>query len=188
MSWSLGEIRALSVKAARGGGMPWGLAEEAGQAVHWLQGRRAPGVAALALNLQSRSERAGGCPIAVGAALSDQGATVGEVGLVRAPLLLCPFIARVGAASTLTWPGVGIGITSLALHTAADRSDLLTAEAMCAITAGRPDMPPLAAASRVDEGEAAFVKVLEQFAARTYAPATEASRLAGAGAGLSDND
>jgi len=29
---------------------------------------------------------------------------------------------------------------------------------------------------------------LEEFAQRTFAPATEASRLAGAGAGLSDND
>ena len=29
---------------------------------------------------------------------------------------------------------------------------------------------------------------LDRFAQRTYAPATEASRLAGAGAGLTDND
>jgi hypothetical protein len=29
---------------------------------------------------------------------------------------------------------------------------------------------------------------LEAFAQRTYAPATEASRMLGAGAGLSDND
>jgi len=32
------------------------------------------------------------------------------------------------------------------------------------------------------------VNALSAFAARTYAPATEESRLAGAGAGLSDND
>jgi len=32
------------------------------------------------------------------------------------------------------------------------------------------------------------IAVLTRFAHNTYAPATEASRLAGAGAGLSDND
>jgi len=32
------------------------------------------------------------------------------------------------------------------------------------------------------------VDVLIRFAARTYAPATEASRLSGAGAGTTDND
>ena len=47
MSWSLGEVRALAVKAARGSGLPWGLAEEAGFAVQWLEARGGPGVEAL---------------------------------------------------------------------------------------------------------------------------------------------
>ena len=33
MSWSLGETAALALKAARGAGLPWGLAEEAAGAV-----------------------------------------------------------------------------------------------------------------------------------------------------------
>ena len=36
MSWSLSEIGALATKAARGSGMDWGLADEAGYAVKWL--------------------------------------------------------------------------------------------------------------------------------------------------------
>ena len=44
MSWSLGEIGALATKAARGSGMDWGLADEAGYAVKWLQRRQLPGV------------------------------------------------------------------------------------------------------------------------------------------------
>ena len=37
ISWSLGETAALVTKAARGAGMPWGLADETGLAVSWLQ-------------------------------------------------------------------------------------------------------------------------------------------------------
>ena len=47
MSWSLGETGALALKAARGAGMTWGLAEEASEAVVWLQARGLPGVSAL---------------------------------------------------------------------------------------------------------------------------------------------
>ena len=36
MSYSLNEFEALALKAARGAGLPWGLAEEAGKAVRIL--------------------------------------------------------------------------------------------------------------------------------------------------------
>lgn len=52
VSWSLGEIEALAIKAARGAGLTWGVAQEAGYAVRWLQASGAPGVAALANLLQ----------------------------------------------------------------------------------------------------------------------------------------
>ena len=47
MSWSLGETSALALKATRGAGLSWGLAEEAAGAVAWLHERGLPGVAAL---------------------------------------------------------------------------------------------------------------------------------------------
>ncbi len=43
MSWSIAEVRALAVKAARGVGMPWGMAEEAGFACQWLEQHSLPG-------------------------------------------------------------------------------------------------------------------------------------------------
>ncbi len=43
MICSLNEIEALARKAARGGGMSWGLAEEAGKAVRWLSDNGFPG-------------------------------------------------------------------------------------------------------------------------------------------------
>ena len=52
MSWSLVETRAMATKATRGAGYSWGLAEEAGFAVHWLQLNGAPGVEALARLLE----------------------------------------------------------------------------------------------------------------------------------------
>ena len=106
MSWSLGEIGALATKAARGSGMDWGLADEAGYAVKWLQRRQLPGVAALCRYLSWRqageitiwpddTARDGHyCPIATGAAYGD-GVFGDEVQFsrVRTPLLLAPFIA-----------------------------------------------------------------------------------------------
>ena len=73
MSWSLGEVRALSVKATRGAGFPWGLAEEAGYAVVWLQARKVDGCAALADYLSfiaTSTNSDSDCPIRRGAALS----------------------------------------------------------------------------------------------------------------------
>ena len=46
-SWSVSEASSLAIKAARGVGMPWGIAEEAGFALRWLTQSGAPGVTAL---------------------------------------------------------------------------------------------------------------------------------------------
>jgi hypothetical protein len=53
-----------------------------------------------------------------------------------------------------------------------------------------PEMMTIANAAipRVPVTASACITVLNGFAKNTYAPATEASRLAGAGAGLNDND
>ena len=67
MSWSLGEIRSLSIKAARGAGMTWGLAEEAGFSVCWLEERGWPGVEALSGYLENLSGYDGNSwPVATG--------------------------------------------------------------------------------------------------------------------------
>lgn len=156
MTWSLNEIEALSRKAARGAGYSWGLADEAGRAVRWLEARGEPGATALLELLSWRDGKAypstvpgqaSVCPIVAGTMLCDGVLLRDEIdGLpLHSPLLMQPFIAW------LEGPG---------------ETD----------PAARANVPTDVAAA------------LDAYATRTYAPATEASRLAGAGAGLSDND
>jgi len=192
--WSLNEIEALARKAARGAGYDWGLAEEAGQAVRWLVARDFRGADALmaALNAGAPSERSD-CSLATGCALSD--GLVGAVGYsatdVISPLLVLPFVAwaaeRQRTSMCLTWEGaeflVGMdgALTWRAQTVCPDRADI-------AVTGAASG--PLA---RAIEGHRALVDcetfaALSDFAARTYAPSTEASRESGAGAGLTDND
>lgn len=191
MSWSLGEVRALAIKAARGAELPWGMAEEAGFAVRWLQANGAPGAAALAAYLDWRDGRCEGvhdlCPIALGTALMDAGRGVPDsLGRVRTPLLLAPFVARCAPSGMqVEWPGARLTVSEAGLVSEAPRAALLVDEADC--TATRTVALVNEATTRVPQTEADALATLTRFAARTYAPATEASR-AGAGAGNSDND
>lgn len=192
MSWSLGEAKALSIKAARGGGLPWGMAEEAGFAIHWLQSHGAPGVAALAGLLGWRDGLAKVdhdlCPICLGTAIMDAGRGVpAELGRIRQPLLLAPFIAAcTPSGMQMAWKGVRLTLSEAGLVTDAGREALLIAEADC--TAERGVARVAETTTRVPETEADAIAALSGFAARTYAPATDASRMSGAGAGTSDND
>lgn len=119
---SRGEVEALCMKAARGAGMEWGLAEEAGFSVGWLWAHGVDGTQVLldhlltlqTLSGQNRSlmimkgswqgqEEAKLCPIFLGAALSDylglpEGLVMSGrlmVGPVSQPLLLLPFLASI---------------------------------------------------------------------------------------------
>ena len=194
MSWSLVEIRTLSLKAARGAGFSWGIAEEAGFAVRWLQARGKPGVAALAQYLE-QCEKHGldtsKCPLQIGAGVSD-GASPEDSGLgdIRTPLLLVPFVAQILAVPScqLQCGGQRFTISQDNYLFSGTMAQSLAAEAKCEFVYGGEIVPPCERASRVPESEAEHVATLTKFAHRTYAPATEESRLAGAGAGLSDND
>ena len=209
MSWSLGEIGALATKAARGSGMDWGLADEAGYAVKWLQRRQLPGAAALCRYLSWRqagkitvwpddTARNGHyCPIATGAAYGD-GVFGDEVQFarVRTPLLLVPFIALRAANSPvcLSMGNAVFAVTRDKFGFSKNDTAILMDASACQICAASDDeLPEMitnanAAISRVPVTASACITVLNSFAKNTYAPATEASRLAGAGAGLDDND
>ncbi len=114
---SLNEVEIYGRRAARGAGMPWGLAEEAGKASRWLAERGLPGVALLARLLEANDGRsyqdmapviANGqwqasdgalCPVCTGAALSDHVdllASGNSISLSKLdyPLLLAPFLDR----------------------------------------------------------------------------------------------
>ena len=202
MSWSLGEVRALAVKAARGAGMPWGLADETGFAVNWLQARRLPGVTALCRYL-SRYDGAHlpqtvpdlACPILIGSAYSDGAMTLEiDMPVVDSPILLLPFIA---ARNDNRAANVMIGPTSIQVRCDGifgpnHEIALLMDRAACKITAADGASGPKDGwqntCQRVPSYMECCIDRLGQFASRTYAPSTERSRLTGAGAGLSDND
>ena len=192
MSWSLGEVQALAIKAARGAGMPWGMAEEAGFAARWLQTRNAPGLAALAFYLEWRDgfdePDLGLCPIRIGTAIMDtQGDVPNRLGRVRQPLLLAPFLAgSTGSGLALRWDTTEMIVSRAGLATTASRDALVTSEANCETSPTSAQIG--GTATRVADTEAEAMELLDQFAHRTYAPATEASRLSGAGAGTTDND
>jgi hypothetical protein len=217
MTWSLNEIEALSRKAARGAGLSWGLAEEAGKAARWLVAQGLPGPQVLADLLtrndgttyetlcphdedEGRWTARGGtlCPLISGAALCDHASRLaaGEalhLGRTASPMLLLPYLdaaARIaGRSVTVSWEGVSVTCGAPDGIPAPMTPDLTTDMVdSVSILPGAPcdaDATPPTARADIPEDTA---QRLDAFAQRTYAPETEASRLAGAGAGLTDND
>ncbi|MFU1476288.1 DUF3726 domain-containing protein [Roseovarius sp. C7] len=214
MSWSLGEIEGLAKKATRGAGYSWGLAEDAGRATRWLCAMGLDGAAALAqvlsacdqadppmirpARLASPWAAPGGqlCPISAGATLCDlaEGLAAGEVITLQdviEPLLLYPFVA---AAAEMTGSGLRLSYEGLSITrfegcsylSAADPRRAMASEVEVARAENARGLPVRRAwRGHVDPRDAAR---LGSMAHRIYAPDTEASRLAGAGAGLTDND
>lgn len=212
MSLSFNEIEAIALKAARGAGLSWGLAEEAGFAARWLAEHGldwsgallarcgAAEVAAVTLDGPMRLIGAGMCPLRVGAFIADAG--IGgegcEIRDVVVPLLLLPFLARAGAQA------LG-GLDARFLFGADAGSTVHFQDGGLIAAEGAAPLPPRAAV-RVSMGTRradarlaprvtrpllvteARLGALQVFERATYVPASAQSRLAGAGAGLSDND
>ena len=207
MSWSLGETAALALKAARGAGMSWGLAEETAASVVWLHSRGLPGISALCSYLgqylgqhlgQAAAPQSpeGGCPIMTGCALIDGMMDVPEtssqtldLGHVHAPLLLLPFVARLEPGHY--WLQAS-GLPGPVSITEGDgwQSHCLRGSGSCTVSLGdRPQVnSALEMITRVDGRFTCCVDRLDVYAHRNYAPATGQSRMSGAGAGLTDND
>lgn len=183
---SLGEVQSLAVKAARGAGRAVGVAEDAGRATRWLWARGIDGTQALAGLLQATDGRTAAeiapalpdltpvrmaiCPLALGGYLSDVGMIPqGSLGPVWAPDLVLPFMADVapeGVDIVAEQPDVSGPV----------RIRLTVRDAPRAVVQSRALVP------------SDTLNILLDFAARTYAPATEESRARGAGAGPSESD
>ena len=187
MTWSMNEVEALARKAARGAGFGWGHAEDAGRATRWLCQHGLDGSAALARYLDALSGDLA-CPIRLGAALSDSrpDETKVELGTLAEPLLVLPFVADVARASQTDWVlRSATGWACLGPDGGARMSGELGGPLTLIRDQAQGDVLPPVRRAVVTEAAA---QILQRFAARTYAPATEESRLAGAGAGVSDND
>lgn len=206
---SLNEAEVMATKAANGAGRPWGLAQEAGRAVSMLEAQHLPGAACL-LGLLRATDNAeadalapdvagdvwaapdgAACPLLLGAYLSDLGGIGAPVQLrgVHAPLLMAPFLTGLSCMVRVTWARGSI--------VAGWGRVVAEGEVMTPVASDVQLVPLDGAGQRVTALPAAAPDVdiddeiweaLGRFAHRTYVPATEASRLKGAGAGLTDND
>ena len=198
--YSTSELEALGLKAARGAGLSWGLAEEAGFASGWLYARGLDGPALLLQRLRRSADVvppqwdadgnfepvAGGCicPVALGVALSDF-ATLWVLplcaGTVDCPALLLPFIGQAAAARrhplTLIWDGGSVGISPAGGISGELASLLTTATAAISISSASGSLPAVLASSLSRETlHQSTLAGLEALAMRTTVPASDASR------------
>lgn len=210
---SRNEIETLCLKAARGAGMSWGLAEEAGFASGWLAAWGIDGAAALLANLANHTScfiairdrhwtatrNAMLCPILLGATLDDHAALAAgpwfapiSIGAVRQPILLVPFLARATKSCakplTLTWPSGSLmvlasGDVDPTALTALSRVEVATLT-LSPTSERTPRKVPIQAMASLS---AATLEGLNILALRTTVPASETSRR-GAGAAAGDND
>lgn len=216
MSHSLNEIAAHAKRASRGAGLSWGLAEEAARAARWLASHGLKGPALLSDVLQKndgvphaqiapaslggewRAPKGDLCPLTAGAALNDcadrlaDGRPIKMTG-VSCPLLILPFAAwaaiHLKHSVRVIWQDVwidtdGEGIWFEDPHSQinAGRTTALTCQ-----LAGKHKEPAKRPGTRGTVTPEIWAQ-LAVFGQRTFAPATDASRLLGAGAGVSDND
>ena len=209
MSVSLNEVEAAAKRAARGAGYPWGLAEEAGKSTRWLCGQGMDGANALAQLLRQGLAAAledhrpvakqpdwigqhALCPLITGAALSDRPDLLraGPIRLqsVAVPVLIIPFVAFAARAENMV-----ISVISGSVSATTNGRQLASvqdwpAHAECLEILPGGDIGTSRSQAPRAIPDPADWATLDRFAHRTYAPATEESRLRGAGAGLSDND
>ena len=198
MSLSQGEATAIVVKAARGVGLSWGLAEEAGWALCQLgQYGHDP----LSLFERAFNVSMDNCPITIGATLMDHAPLAdsiaqqgGNLGLIRMPILLIPFLyqsaQRIGHRLYLCETTIGLRI-DVTDDLSSDIEQLFSLSAgHVVIEVGAPiniDQPFRPNTYRFQTSMETLAR-LDTLGSRTYVPETEASRMSGAGAGTSDND
>lgn len=177
---SLGEVQAVATRAARGAGLAWGLAEEAGWAARWGWTHGLDSLSALAEVLADYEPAF--CPLLRGAAFCDAPAPFD--GTMRGAVLFLPFLAC--AEWTLVWEGGAAEGGGGAIRlTGALPGPGRVGVILQAGGSGQGRLLRREEARR--EAPRAAWALLKRLEGRTFAPPSEASR-AGAGAGLADND
>ena len=198
ISLSQGEATAIVVKAARGFGLSWGLAEEAGWALCQLGQYDNDVLSWFGHAFHATKEQ---CPITLGVTVMDHASLPksvaqqgGDLGLVRMPILLFPFLRK--SADRV---GHRLIFRETAMDLRIDVTDELDThiKQLESITVGHVVIE-VGAVLNPDHGLKPKTRRFQTFTdtltqldllgSRTYVPETEASRMSGAGAGASDND
>ncbi len=192
---SLNEIEQTALKAARGGGVSWGEAEEIATAARWLALHRLDWASSLVPALELKRDATSA--IFLSGQLCDVAALAVGVQLarVRDPMWLAAFAAAQARGSersiAVRWPGTCMTIDAFGYLSAYDGS--IAASIVDAVVVGfqaasapvTPMPAPHAGGRAVDT--ALWVR-LGRLEARTYVAASDQSRISGAGASVSDND
>ena len=192
MNYSLNEYEALAYKAARGCGLAWGLAEEAGKAVRTLS---ALGLESAPILLEALENPSKQSVLEVGAQLCDSPDELSQITFpkpVNTPGILLAFIALSTATSDqcycCKWENFEAYIKNQELFAVTLEGFNVTITVSLSIgIAKTPKGQKQVALDRAIILDHHYAK-LTALAFNTYAPSTEASRISGAGAGLNDND
>lgn len=215
IDYSIGEIESLILKACRGSGMSWGLSEEGARAAGILSMLGLPGLDSFARLLPklARVEHASVkpefnsnrctsngeflCPVYAGAWLLDTPSlltdTQGSVdfAMLADPLIFSAFALQGAIQHDRSINLVADNQSTRCLNGAIENGSVLTEFATTTDLELRSSVAAPAALHITHHRGTCTTEslhTLEQFAHKTYVPASEASRLAGAGAGLTDND
>jgi Protein of unknown function (DUF3726) len=193
---SINEVEGMAQKAARGAGLPWGVAEDTGRAAAWLA-RRVGAWAGQLLALLEVPPPRDESPLYLAGLLADSAAAGAERAVPRVALPIwalpgvltlspCPVAVRLDDARIGCNPGGEPGATLTAGALAA-----LPAAGLTIVFPPTP-LPPLPCLLPVRFRRSvvpvAEWRRLEALAQLTYVPATDHSRRTGAGAGLLDDD
>ena len=217
MKRSLNEVEQVSRKAAKGCGLPWGIADEAGKAVRWLHALKLNGCGSL-MRLMAELDH---ChlpdyspycdqgvwqapsgvlsPLLVGPGLCDRllylDSTNFKTGKIARPLLLAGFIGQatltINQSVQIGWHDMNLYLWcgGLAVSGRSESLDSEWADNICCRQASLPDELELklSTSGETDVNPDDW-QILENYAHMSYVEATAESRISGAGAGLTDND
>ena len=181
MSRSLNEVAGLALKAARGAGFPLGHAEDFARAVVVLAATRPAALPEVSRALQATRSPAK-CT-QEGAVLTVDGTSI----IMAAPVALdalatdCHTVRLSGVdAPDLLWAYLQVAARDQSVFAGFSGDDPVTLS-----RCENVDVPDISGPVEIPDDVWAVWDALAQ---KTYVPATAASRLAGAGAGLTDND
>ncbi|MCP4283777.1 MAG: DUF3726 domain-containing protein [Gammaproteobacteria bacterium] len=214
MTYSLNEIDVMGKRAARGAGLTWGLAEEAGKAARWLcacdlpgaeilneiltisDGKKYDDLAPISAEGVWHAPSGSLSPLFAGPALSDRAASLAagheiELGKTIKPLFLAPYLSTAakltGTTIELAWADATVTVTSQGILLKGGNVSATEAESVrCRGVEANQEISSEGVHGRnVDRDAWDHLSLLMH---RYLAPDTEESRIAGAGAGLNDND
>lgn len=212
MICSLNEIQSAVLKATRGAGLSWGVAEEASRAARWLEARELPGVEGLAALLARIDANRKVNPVPntdgdvwrgpggwvsslhAGIALADLAGEIEDDGAlvihdVAEPLIFLPFAALASQVCqtplAVSWPRCEKILSGGEIVGAVPVPELVhDAPQLEVRVVSAPALSPAPKPeARGVEVDAAVWARLEEFAKRTYVPESEESRARGAGSG-----